>query len=125
MRVFFFFQAEDGIRDVERSRGLGDVYKRQAINRRLAGQRRVRNPFQSKIVRDIPYKVLHVLLRVTKSTEGFAEPFVSFGANKKAKNNFLFFIKTRQTAAFNSFWPDGAGSCAILQEDSHREDSWH
>ncbi len=24
---FFFFQAEDGIRDVERSRGLGDVYK--------------------------------------------------------------------------------------------------
>ncbi len=27
--IFFFFQAEDGIRDVERSRGLGDVYKRQ------------------------------------------------------------------------------------------------
>ena len=27
--VLFFFQAEDGIRDVERSRGLGDVYKRQ------------------------------------------------------------------------------------------------
>ena len=25
----FFFQAEAGIRDVERSRGLGDVYKRQ------------------------------------------------------------------------------------------------
>ena len=28
----FFFQAEDGIRDVERSRGLGDVYKRQHSN---------------------------------------------------------------------------------------------
>ena len=27
----FFFQAEDGIRDVERSRGLGDVYKRQVL----------------------------------------------------------------------------------------------
>ena len=27
----FFFQAEDGIRDVERSRGLGDVYKRQVV----------------------------------------------------------------------------------------------
>ena len=26
----FFFQAEDGIRDLVRSRGLGDVYKRQA-----------------------------------------------------------------------------------------------
>ena len=29
MRLFFF-QAEDGIRDLVRSRGLGDVYKRQA-----------------------------------------------------------------------------------------------
>ena len=29
MCVLFFFQAEDGIRDLVRSRGLGDVYKRQ------------------------------------------------------------------------------------------------
>ena len=29
MASFFFFQAEDGIRDLVRSRGLGDVYKRQ------------------------------------------------------------------------------------------------
>ena len=29
--LVFFFQAEDGIRDLVRSRGLGDVYKRQAI----------------------------------------------------------------------------------------------
>eukprot|EP00831_Metopus_contortus_P011700 TRINITY_DN14677_c0_g1_i3.p1 TRINITY_DN14677_c0_g1~~TRINITY_DN14677_c0_g1_i3.p1 ORF type:complete len:301 (-),score=48.79 TRINITY_DN14677_c0_g1_i3:10-912(-) len=34
---FFFFQAEDGIRDVERSRGLGDVYKRQGINAEYMG----------------------------------------------------------------------------------------
>ena len=27
--MFFFFQAEDGIRDAQESRGLGDVYKRQ------------------------------------------------------------------------------------------------
>ena len=27
----FFFQAEDGIRDLVRSRGLGDVYKRQGV----------------------------------------------------------------------------------------------
>ena len=27
--LFFFFQAEDGIRYLVRSRGLGDVYKRQ------------------------------------------------------------------------------------------------
>ena len=34
---FFFFQAEDGIRDLVRSRGLGDVYKRQ-------------NEYRSKVV---------------------------------------------------------------------------
>ena len=31
MCVFFFFQAEDGIRYLVRSRGLGDVYKRQIV----------------------------------------------------------------------------------------------
>ncbi len=31
MYLFFFFQAEDGIRDLVRSRGLGDVYKRQHL----------------------------------------------------------------------------------------------
>ena len=31
MCCFFFFQAEDGIRDLVRSRGLGDVYKRQLL----------------------------------------------------------------------------------------------
>ena len=30
-RRFFFFQAEDGIRDAQESRGLGDVYKRQEV----------------------------------------------------------------------------------------------
>ena len=31
IRFGFFIQAEDGIRDLVRSRGLGDVYKRQVI----------------------------------------------------------------------------------------------
>ena len=31
MFLFFFFQAEDGIRDFCLSRGLGDVYKRQGL----------------------------------------------------------------------------------------------
>ena len=34
---FFFFQAEDGIRDLVRSRGLGDVYKRQDIDCFVSG----------------------------------------------------------------------------------------
>ena len=37
---FFFFQAEDGIRDLVRSRGLGDVYKRQRSPKRLAAKLR-------------------------------------------------------------------------------------
>ena len=32
LSFFFFFQAEDGIRDFCLSRGLGDVYKRQALD---------------------------------------------------------------------------------------------
>ena len=35
MDVRFFFQAEDGIRDLVRSRGLGDVYKRQIEDRAI------------------------------------------------------------------------------------------
>ena len=31
IKKIFFFQAKNGIRDVERSRGLGDVYKRQPL----------------------------------------------------------------------------------------------
>ena len=40
-----FFQAEDGIRDAQESRGLGDVYKRQAHGRSIirgAGELRVK-----------------------------------------------------------------------------------
>ena len=31
----FFFQAEDGIRDAQESRGLGDVYKRQLMDNKI------------------------------------------------------------------------------------------
>ena len=37
LKKFFFFQAEDGIRDQPRSRGLGDVYKRQGQDGRHPG----------------------------------------------------------------------------------------
>ena len=44
--MLFFFQAEDGIRDLVRSRGLGDVYKRQLLlaqMERLERQTRTRD----------------------------------------------------------------------------------
>eukprot|EP00658_Telonema_sp_P-2_P031176 TRINITY_DN23390_c0_g1_i1.p1 TRINITY_DN23390_c0_g1~~TRINITY_DN23390_c0_g1_i1.p1 ORF type:complete len:241 (-),score=62.56 TRINITY_DN23390_c0_g1_i1:376-1098(-) len=47
MFFFFFFQAEDGIRDAQESRGLGDVYKRQY-------QRRVRGVGASLMADAIP-----------------------------------------------------------------------
>ena len=42
--VFVFFQAEDGIRDLVRSRGLGDVYKRQQNNDTTTALRLVAYP---------------------------------------------------------------------------------
>ena len=43
----FFFQAEDGIRDLVRSRGLGDVYKRQVV---AAAARRAVGPSQIELI---------------------------------------------------------------------------
>src|SRR5678815_6034022 len=41
----FFFQAEDGIRDAQESRGLGDVYKRQGLGGRRHRGRLFMPPF--------------------------------------------------------------------------------
>eukprot|EP00658_Telonema_sp_P-2_P059672 TRINITY_DN48822_c0_g1_i1.p1 TRINITY_DN48822_c0_g1~~TRINITY_DN48822_c0_g1_i1.p1 ORF type:complete len:211 (-),score=54.43 TRINITY_DN48822_c0_g1_i1:415-1047(-) len=40
--IIFFFQAEDGIRDAQESRGLGDVYKRQVQQSWVRAMVRVR-----------------------------------------------------------------------------------
>ena len=53
--MFFFFQAEDGIRDLVRSRGLGDVYKRQSDGRPardVAVRRPVHGPLALPEARD-------------------------------------------------------------------------
>ena len=47
----FFFQAEDGIRDLVRSRGLGDVYKRQKQDTYINGAYAVRISEESLPVR--------------------------------------------------------------------------
>ena len=48
----FFFQAEDGIRDLVRSRGLGDVYKRQVAGRWLHGPGPLRHDERSQFTGD-------------------------------------------------------------------------
>ena len=58
----FFFQAEDGIRDLVRSRGLGDVYKRQAL-------RTVTAPFGRGEVIDVDGHPLELVL--VKNPAGF------------------------------------------------------
>ncbi len=45
----FFFQAEGGIRDVERSRGLGDVYRGQVLHQKDVKTPRTGVPVQSSI----------------------------------------------------------------------------
>eukprot|EP00657_Telonema_sp_P-1_P010139 TRINITY_DN4437_c0_g1_i1.p1 TRINITY_DN4437_c0_g1~~TRINITY_DN4437_c0_g1_i1.p1 ORF type:complete len:154 (+),score=47.73 TRINITY_DN4437_c0_g1_i1:35-496(+) len=47
----FFFQAEDGIRDLVRSRGLGDVYKRQWYIRPVAAP--LNQPISVEVARSL------------------------------------------------------------------------
>ena len=53
----FFFQAEDGIRDLVRSRGLGDVYKRQGA------------PFPSGLEAIVPSRAVDLLRRLDSDVE--------------------------------------------------------
>ena len=50
----FFFQAEDGIRDLVRSRGLGDVYKRQEIDGAVRIEREEGHRFIPQLVEAFP-----------------------------------------------------------------------
>ena len=58
----FFFQAEDGIRDLVRSRGLGDVYKRQLLNCAGAWALTVARAFGD----DAPMESIHPGMAVTE-----------------------------------------------------------
>ena len=51
--MVFFFQAEDGIRDLVRSRGLGDVYKRQGLGRLGTGAECAKPAIAASVLDDI------------------------------------------------------------------------
>ena len=61
-QIFFFFQAEDGIRDLVRSRGLGDVYKRQ-VQRGHKGHRADQHAHRVRVVTKGAEEVGHVLMQ--------------------------------------------------------------
>ena len=66
--MFFFFQAEDGIRALVRSRGLGDVYKRQVptdaeaagVDRLAAGGRSRRRAAGHRGAAVIELSLIHI-----------------------------------------------------------------
>ena len=57
----FFFQAEDGIRGAQESRGLGDVYKRQFINI-------TQHPWYDEIISELRRAFIMQNLSVTSRT---------------------------------------------------------
>ena len=65
----------------------------QAISRRLGGKGSIRHPYYSEIHRDMPYDIFKVILKLTKSMQGFCEPFCYQGSNKKA--DVISFISLR------------------------------
>ena len=77
--VFFFFQAEDGIRDRSPSRGLGDVYKRQIVNRSA-----VKSPTRGQeVALDVlaaaqPRKLYILLGTNTLTTLGASDRFLAY-----------------------------------------------
>ncbi len=65
-RLCFCFQAEDGIRDLVRSRGLGDVYKRQSLG------------YSHNIIFDLPKEI-----KVATAQEKGKNPTITLESNDK------------------------------------------
>ena len=65
MGNFFFFQAEDGIRYLVRSRGLGDVYKRQAGTRKRGASPEEDAALAAELLADEKERAEHTQLPVS------------------------------------------------------------
>ena len=64
----FFFQAEDGIRDLVRSRGLGDVYKRQNLNWNIFQHKTDKSLIDTDVPFADDYEVKYLALSLGEST---------------------------------------------------------
>ncbi len=86
---FFFFQAEDGIRDLVRSRGLGDVYKKVEIvpPKRVVKIRRIQIKRKLSLLGIV--KIATIVIKL-------ASPSFAPGAKAKGDGN-IFSIKPKIT----------------------------
>ncbi|KAK3705273.1 hypothetical protein QZH41_000068 [Actinostola sp. cb2023] len=57
----------------------------RGIHRRLTGRRSLRRPFYAEIHRSIPRSIFNVIVRVVKSSDGFAQPFCFHSKNRKGE----------------------------------------
>ena len=62
----FFFQAEDGIRDLVRSRGLGDVYKRQGYSGPPAKTEHARDASKRTVKKIVRWEVFVFMVFLVK-----------------------------------------------------------
>ena len=92
----YCFQAEDGIRDLVRSRGLGDVYKRQVVKK---GENYILQPmFKGIGVQDI---YTYNFIRRGNSTKRYMEEIKKFKFDNEA-DSFLIFRFSDNTFHSNS-----------------------
>ena len=97
--VFFFLQAEDGIRDAQESRGLEDVYKRQYLNTLSPSGRRSQHTALNNLAYifsggemnealNFPWELLRY-----EHTSGLAAYMVDIGYAKSSVNKHLVALR--------------------------------
>ena len=76
----------------------------------------MRNLFYAEVTHDIPYGIFSILLRMIEGIDGFCEPFVNFGRNKKAE--VVSFHTYVQSNSFFLYFPGRARKkwCPISNE---------
>eukprot|EP01016_Furgasonia_blochmanni_P043211 TRINITY_DN582_c0_g1_i1.p2 TRINITY_DN582_c0_g1~~TRINITY_DN582_c0_g1_i1.p2 ORF type:complete len:101 (-),score=10.82 TRINITY_DN582_c0_g1_i1:213-515(-) len=85
---FFFFQAEDGIRDHAQSRGLGDVYKRQIQRHKPISHKKERMKMKS-----LMYKFKVVLTKSflrPKNSRDLSEKNTPYQDHKQANYEVIY-----------------------------------
>ena len=110
----FFFQAEDGIRDAQESRGLGDVYKRQAFEERPAAVLEHRVDLGLAPVDAIPRPCV-ADSGISRRAPGVEHPPSPVGKPLDVGGGDV------AVCAFPRLWVDQAGDCLLYTSDAADE----